>query len=641
MSVLMKIVRNATYLNYQYKASNSLIRLPTWGRNFHRSSFLSIKMHMEYENHYAYNVLQNKGYAVDIYTDLSGQVIPEKQFKDLLEEDWSKKPPGIKCEAFRTLALYCSNHNLCISNTKFDSFIDYLTDSFKFATNKELESIFYSLNKWPETKSIRTRNYIEVWVALDDECLRRHKDWSFDELLSFISLFYMLNVVKYSDFCVKSLNKLATKAKQLTSGQLVQTLFFVGIWRTAPFDMHNLEIQLDDTLTSFSVDDLAVMSMGFFKSKTPIRDTNLVLKIINIIVENSKNIHEVSLAALLKLVRYSSKVVLDDRIHRLLETLQYEVPRLSVMCNVHLALLGTTTLNCHKGCLNEIAEYVNNHMSQTRVKDLERLVLTYGTFDYSPKTKDCFFTKVIDELRKPDRTPEIMKYGRSFACCIAYLTLMGIYPEDLINRVLSNEFLEKVYGKQCYNYGREVLTLHYTAEIHCHNRITNRLTEKIVKILAKKYTDYVPSEEYKKQYNITERMVLDILRLLKEFRGGHKYVIADHILPYHQRGDIILCDDKFGAPVEVQDMFPSVDFGLLRRPPDNDHNFTVLVIAGRNALIHGTDRATGPFFSKIRDLEALGYNATLVPWSLFSKLETSQEKIAFLNTLIKSCQKSK
>lgn len=538
MSFLLKLVRNLSFPKYPKNVITSaqfVNGVQKCSRSFHCNSYLSVRMFMEHENKYAYNILKDKGYAVSLNCNIQQQTLSEEQFHEALKADWSKKSYHEVIEIFPKFGLYCSEHNLCISNKIFDTYIDHLTDCLQFASDKELEFMFYALNKWPETESIRTRNYIEVWAALDDECLKRIKNWTHTELLSFIALFYMINVTRYSDFFNKSINKLTSKAKLLTVGQIVQTMFFIGVCRRSPFDMHNLEVEVLKRYSSFTVDDLAIMCMGFFKSKTPVRDMDLIQNIINTVIANSKTIHEVSLAALLKLIRYSTKSTLDDRIYRLLETLQHEVPRLSVMCNVHIALVGTSTLNLHEKCLHKIAETVIQSITQTRTKDLERLVLTFGTFNLIPQTKECFFSKVMDELRKPERKTEIETHGRSFACCVAYLTLLGIYPVDLINKVLSPEFLEQTYGKYCYNYGREILTLNNVAEIFCNTEV-NRLQDKYLQIMAKKYTDYIPNENHAKQYNITERMVLDITKVLRESRGGNEYVVGEHILPHHQRG---------------------------------------------------------------------------------------------------------
>lgn len=507
-------------------------------RNVHCNVILQRKMFLEHENKFAYGIMENKGYAVNLSAKPNKifSEVTKEQFDELLHQDWLKTSPSLLFDAFSKLSIYSTKNNLCISNKIFDSYIDSLTDNIKLATDEELQSLFYYLLQWPETESIRTRNFIEVWAALDDECLNRLKRWSFDEMLNFVSLFFMLNVTKASDYCFKCLQKLAGKAKQLTPNQLVQTIFFIGIMRKAPSDIHSLELHFNKHFETFSIDEVAIMSMGFFKSKTPIRSMELISKISDRIIEESKNIHEVTLAALLKIVRYSKKASSDGKVYKILDVLQHEVPRLSIMCNVHLALLGTATLTLHRECLVKVAQSTVNTIDKTRVKDLERLVLTYGTFNFAPETTPCFFQKVVDELRKPERLPEIEKHGRSFACCISYLGYLGIYPVDLMNKVLSPKFLENTYGKQCMTYGREVLAIHNSAKIFCPDADMHWLSDKYAVLLAKKYTDFVPSEDYIKQYNVSEKMVLDVMKVLKEHRGGDAFVTGDHILTHHQRG---------------------------------------------------------------------------------------------------------
>lgn len=633
MFTIAKGLRNLTNSKY-YQSVVYRVKVSKSCRYFRCTAQQDIKMYLEHENTHAYNIMISKGHAFNF------NVIPEKiylskeKFEELMQSNWCKKSPNELFEDFSNLGAYCSEHNICISDTMFDTFIDNLTDNIKEASNEQLKELFYSLNKWPETESIRTRNFIEVWVALDDECTNRIRNMNFDEMLSFVALFYMLNVTKKSDFFNKAIQKLATKSKQLTPSQLIQAFFYVGIYRKPPFDMHNLEVALAENFSQFTIEEIAIMSMGFFKSKTPIRSMELVSRMIDLIIDNSKTINSLSLAALLKVIRYSMKITIGDQIYKLLETLQHEIPRLSLMCNVHLALLGTTTLTLHAECLNKIAQYSIEVISQTRLKDMERLVLTYGTFNFIPKTNKCLFTEVIKELQKPERDVEIIKYGRSFACCISYLGLLGIYPVDLISKALSAEFLEKTFGSQCFAYSYSILALHNFAELFYPTQEMNRLSKKSAIILAKKYTDFVPREDYKKQYNVTERMMLDVMNILKTSRGGNDYVIADHILTHHQRGDIIICNDHDGFPVPVQEIFSKEIFGIIKKPPNNNI-WIVLVIAGRNVMIYNSEAPTGPFIAKVRELKTLGYHPVLVHWSLYSKLESFEEKLNYLNSLIK------
>ncbi|XP_053600235.1 FAST kinase domain-containing protein 5, mitochondrial isoform X3 [Plodia interpunctella] len=603
---------------------------------FHCDPKLCIKMYLEHENQYAYSIMERYGYAQRLSLDNEISSLTSSQFDNIMM-DWSRKKPSDLIDFFSKLGVYCKKKNLCISNQTFDTFIDNLTDSIKNTSDQELESLFYAVTNWPETESIRTRNYIEVWAALDDECINRLQKWSFDEVLKYVSLFFMLNVTRVSEFSQKGVQKLVTKAKQLSHSQVVQTMFYTGILRRSPFDMHNMELELVKRFKEFTLDELAIISMGFFKSKTPIRDSKLVFQIINKIIENSNDVNEISLASLLKIIRYSLRKSKDSEIYKLLDTLQHEVPRLSVMCNVHLALVGTSTLTLHEECLHKIAETVGNHIAETRLKDLERLVFTFGIFNIKPVTKECFFDKVLNELRRPERRSEIEKHGRAYACCISYLSLLEIYPVDLMSDVLSKKFLDKAYGNHHLAYGREILTIHTTASIFCPEAKMNRLTDKCAISLAKKYTEYVPSENFVKNYNDSHKLFLDVMKVLKEERGGDEYVIGDHVLPHHHKGDIIICNDQKGSPVKIPESYKHTVFGLVRKIPDNKQ-WIVFIIPGKNGFILNSDVPTGTYQTKIRELKALGYNVALVNWTSYGSLETKEEKLKFINNLVREAR---
>lgn len=75
--------------------------------------------------------------------------------------------------------------------------------------------------------------------------------------------------------------------------------------------------------------------------------------------------------------------------------------------------------------------------------------------------------------------------------------------------------------------------------------------------------------------------------------------------------DIILCNDHNGCALPVGNTFDNKHFGLLKTPPDNN-TWIVLIIGGRNALIHNSKTPSGIFNSKIKELNALGYCAELV-----------------------------
>lgn len=65
-------------------------------------------------------------------------------------------------------------------------------------------------------------------------------------------------------------------------------------------------------------------------------------------------------------------------------------------------------------------------------------------------------------------------------------------------------------------------------------------------------------------------------------------------------------------PLPVDEVFNSKIFGLMRQAPNDNNRWIVLVVAGRNVIIQGSDIPSGNYQAKIRELKALGYHAALV-----------------------------
>lgn len=70
-------------------------------------------------------------------------------------------------------------------------------------------------------------------------------------------------------------------------------------------------------------------------------------------------------------------------------------------------------------------------------------------------------------------------------------------------------------------------------------------------------------------------------------------------------------------PLPVHDFFNNNKFGVIRHAPNDNNRWIVLVIAGRNVIIHNSDIPSGYLQAKIRELKALGYYAALVSTYIF------------------------
>lgn len=89
------------------------------------------------------------------------------------------------------------------------------------------------------------------------------------------------------------------KAITLTKEQILKSFFYINACRrkTVPFDM---EYCLEKFINDMTVDEMGVVAMGYFKSKTKIKLVTITDAMCKKIIEERETIHEVTLAAILK-----------------------------------------------------------------------------------------------------------------------------------------------------------------------------------------------------------------------------------------------------------------------------------------------------------------------------------------------------
>lgn len=119
------------------------------------------------------------------------------------------------------------------------------------------------------------------------------------------------------------IEKYEWKTRRLTREQLVHIFFYLNVCRKikVAFEYENIVQQHIDDMT---VDEMAVISMGHFKSQTKIKSAYIIENMIDTIIKNTKTIHEVSLTAILKVstqLHFNLCLMLIN-LHRSLDFLQ-------------------------------------------------------------------------------------------------------------------------------------------------------------------------------------------------------------------------------------------------------------------------------------------------------------------------------
>ncbi|KAJ8985183.1 hypothetical protein NQ317_018212 [Molorchus minor] len=221
-------------------------------------------------------------------------------------------------------------------------------------TNTEIIELLSTLAQYPPCESYSSHNFHDIWSCLDDICCWKMAEWDIEMCFTIANLWYKLNLGKLCDFIYVLVDRLTKKADNLTKDQLVSVFFYFNVCRKRAVDFE-YEYALQKHMNSMSIDEIAVISMGYFKTRTKIKLLPIMETIVQKVKENSKTIHEISLTAILKIIRYSKPTKIIIEVRNMLDVLGDEIHRLSSLCCLHIALIGTGLQFPHIKTLQEVS----------------------------------------------------------------------------------------------------------------------------------------------------------------------------------------------------------------------------------------------------------------------------------------------
>lgn len=637
--------------------------------NLFTSARLNDIIFVQTENIFGHEVMekQREKYSLAKKIVFPVSSISSSEFNKLLEENWTDKKPEEVIAAFEKLSDYAYCNKYKIDSNQLDAFIDALADNMDEFNDDQLDSVCRNLMKWPQTESVAVRNYIEVWGSLDDVIMKKLTNWDIEKVLMFADNLYNLHLVRRSDFMWKALNKAIGKVMKLSPQQLVQSMFYVATYRRSMKNIFDFEIQFGRLFDNLSLDEIGVISMGFFKSKTPLRNVEIISRMIDKVTKEADTVHEITLCSILKLIRYSCRYEHVNEVIKMLDILTPRIADLSLFSCVQLALVSTKTNIVHPDSLNAISQKFIDNPALIRLKDLERLTFVLTEYKFEPQTSEPIFDFIVDELRNTKRKEEIAVHGRCLLRTLSFLAINEIYPADLINMTFDKDFLESNYGDSLKNKFktdkghdsvREILVMKHSVDVEFGDYKGNMVENKACQNLVNRLTDYVPTSSGKYGLNAAEKHMLEVILLLQKMRKGSDYVHGDHLLPHYQRpgknrkifyysncifeniykkininntntiicsilhlsmyigllsscfadfSDVVICNDVNDKPVEVVKYFHKKNFGTVQRAPDDVNKWFAFIFVGKYASLANSRYLLGPTIMKIRQLKKIGY----------------------------------
>lgn len=506
-------------------------------RTFKVTSTCFKKIFRETENETAYQVLKDLNINTIIKENDIDRLLVKFDINvasNFLDKNWHTVSIDDLMQGLFDVVSYCRKTEVQISDTKFDSIVDAITERRYEFTDNQLMDLLKSLMILPETPTKHTRNFWDIWLAIEEVNVDRMSDVNYPKRFLIADHYYRLNLGRTTHYTYRTLVHFGRHARTLPKDQLLHMIFLLNIMRKPLENMVDVEKNWIKLVDDMSIQENALMCMGFFKTQTRIKDPELVAKLYEKLRENLNTIESIPLVNCLKALRYSSRLNEQYIIMDLLDAIIPEIPRFSLLACIHIILLGSDIQQCHETSLTIVVKRFISELKSARIKDIERVCFVMGLYDFrtSEGIEKKLCEMVCDELQ--ERVDEIAKYPKCLSMTLSYLALIGngYVTKDLLNICLNPDFLRLAYGKESYYYGREITFLDSYAEIHFENYQGHRLPKKVKDYLCNSTIDYLPDRVKTKKLTKSNQIVLEIYEACDEIFGHCRMYQP---LPHFQR----------------------------------------------------------------------------------------------------------
>lgn len=265
-------------------------------KTVHTSCVVQAKIFVENENQYMYTLLPNTVYQTE---KPSKTINTLEKFNETMQKYYRKSPIDEIVDTFLNVKQFCINNNINISDKRFDNLVDGLMDQCQDLTDQQLYDLLTTLTELPPCDGYDSHNFHDVWSCLDDFCIWRLQNWDIKTMFKYADLWYKLNLGRISDYLYEVIDILPKKAETLTKDELVHAFFLLNVCRRLKVNFE-VEDALEKKINEMNVDEMAIVSLGYFKTKSSIKLTTILQAMLREISRNSKTVHEISLTAILK-----------------------------------------------------------------------------------------------------------------------------------------------------------------------------------------------------------------------------------------------------------------------------------------------------------------------------------------------------
>ncbi|KAK6188211.1 hypothetical protein SNE40_004440 [Patella caerulea] len=441
----------------------------------------------------------------------------------------------------------------------------------------------------------------------------------------------------------KFLSSLFTSVDQNFSAQITnhdtvtKLMFYIYLHGYVPKSlMLQVEEYLEEKLDEFSLKDVGVVCLGFFRTKTRLKSSVLLQNIGDKLLSNLKEARDNDLMNVLKCLKFSGYLKFDffkDLSQRLItckKIEQFSNPQILM----HIACFYAGSIISD----DELFDQLMNRFLQmlqidfkVRCKDIARFIWACGMVQYKPEERRNSYFDMIEYFRVYGIKPRSLLQQESIVDLLMGLVYLKIFPYHFFEKIFSTDVSSKlITGNGVLEKRSQLYLLHCTIDIECPDYTGVRLNSDLVHAVHKSQTSYLE----KGIQNVYKTVVEDIYGTMQDMFGKSN-IKHYRILPHFNTKDIELHFDENDCvmPLKQQPYNPLLPSVSVNNDVKNNSAFckrVLIEILGRNQILANSTKFTGHYKTKLRQLKKLGYQILLIlpddGWMLVNRSTEERQK---------------
>lgn len=215
-----------------------------------------------------------------------------------------------------------SDASSSITSTEFDRFIDQFTESMSQFNENEMLAALQIFSRMP-IKQLRfsTRNFRELFMALDDNSARCAMDWDTDKRLAVCAIWNTIPSARKSKFIMMVCNQFVRNFNGMSVKHFVSAVVYMNLMYHSIEDLNAFQNDFLALIDDMTLNEILLVSCAFNRKNFRITNTKLIDGIMRRLVED--DLDDVKDGALHQLVKVSDQRTSCKSGQRIFETLFY------------------------------------------------------------------------------------------------------------------------------------------------------------------------------------------------------------------------------------------------------------------------------------------------------------------------------